>query len=82
MQDSQTPEMTFHVAATVTEVNPSKGKITLDHEKMEGYMEPMEMPFKVSNREVFAHVTVGFKGRFTIEVANGIGVIAGVEPLE
>src|SRR5687767_8794491 len=51
------PEMTFHVMATVTEIDQAKEKIRLDHEKMEGYMEAMEMPFKVSNPAVFTQVT-------------------------
>ncbi len=72
------PEKKFVVVATATDVHQSTGTITIDHEKMEGYMEAMEMPFKVGNPEVFKQVKVGAKGHFTIEVTDNIGVISAV----
>src|SRR5512147_2202427 len=55
------PDKVFNVLATVTEVDKDKGRITIDHEKMEGYMDAMEMPFKVTNPAVFDKVQVGTK---------------------
>jgi Uncharacterized conserved protein len=72
------PEKTFRVRATVTEVDREKGRLFLDHEKMDGYMEAMEMPFKVSDLSVFEKVKSGTKATFTIEVTDGIGVITDV----
>jgi Cu/Ag efflux protein CusF len=75
---SKKPEMNFRVLATVTKVNEVKGTITIEHEKMEGYMVTMEMPYKVGDPEIFKKIKVGTKGHFTIEVTDGIGVITGV----
>lgn len=72
------PEQIFNVQATVTAINEAKSKITIDHEKMDGYMAAMEMPYKVTNPEVFKKVKVGTKGQFKIEVTGGNGVITDV----
>lgn len=74
-----TPDRTFHVMATVTEVDKEKNRLFLDHEKMEGYMEAMVMPFQVTNPAVFDKVKVGTRARFTIEVkGDAMGVITDV----
>ncbi len=75
----QPEKMVFKVEATVTEVNKEKKRITIDHEKMEGYMDAMEMPYKVTNPAIFDKVKVGTRGRFTIEVTNNAGYITGVD---
>jgi len=72
------PEKIFIVKATVTEVDRDKNRLFINHERMEGYMEAMEMPFKVRNLSVFEKVKVGTKATFTIEVTDGIGVITDV----
>lgn len=72
------PEKIFSVQATVTEVDREKNRLFIDHEKMEGYMEAMEMPFKVNDPAVFDKVKVGTKGKFTIEVTDGVGAITDV----
>lgn len=69
----------YTVRAKVTGVDESHGMLTIDHERMEGYMEAMEMPFMVEDRSIFKQVRIGFEGRFTIQVTNGNGTIIGVE---
>lgn len=81
MQDTsyQPEKMVFKVEATVTEINKEKKRITIDHEKMEGYMDAMEMPYKVANPAIFDKVKVGTRARFTIEVTNNVGYITDVD---
>jgi len=73
-----TPDHIYTVKAVVTEVDEGKSRLFIDHEKMEGFMEAMVMPFKVNNPTVFTKVKPGTKGIFTIEVTNGIGIITDV----
>lgn len=73
-----TPDQVYTVKAVVTEVDEGKNRIFIDHEKMEGFMEAMVMPFKVKDPTVFTKVKPGTKGTFTIEVTDGIGIIADV----
>ena len=75
-----TPDRVFNVMATVTEVDKEKNRLFIDHEKMEGYMEAMVMPFRVANPTVFEKVSVGTRGKFTIEVKGDMmGVITDVQ---
>ncbi len=69
----------YIVKAKVTGVDEPHGTLTIDHERMEGFMEAMEMPFVVEDRSIFKQVRVGSEGRFTIQVTSGNGIITGVE---
>ena len=71
-------EKTYRVLAKVTAVSETDSTITIDHEKMEGFMEAMEMPYQVGDLSIFKKIRVGTKGHFTIKVVNGEGTITNV----
>jgi Cu/Ag efflux protein CusF len=78
---SDSPEQsgrTYRVLAKVTAINKAEGTITIDHEKMEGFMDAMEMPYKVSDPSLIAKVAVGTEGHFTIRVVNEEGTIISI----
>ena len=50
----------------------------VDHEKIEGYMDAMTMPFKVADPAILKQVTVGENTHFTIRVANNLPLIIEV----
>ncbi|HET9137020.1 MAG TPA: copper-binding protein [Candidatus Kapabacteria bacterium] len=86
-QVSQTPsaanstketEKIYTVFARVTAIDEKNGAITIDHEKIEGYMGAMEMPYAVANPAIFKEIKVGSKGHFTIRVREGNGEITSV----
>lgn len=68
----------YRVLATVTEVSEADSTITIDHGKMEGFMEAMEMAYKVADQSIFKEVRVGTKGHFTLKVVDGEGIITSV----
>jgi len=75
---SKSEGVTFRVLAKVVEVNEADSTITINHEKMEGFMEAMEMPYKVGDPSIFKKVRVGTEGHFTVKVIDGEGVITNV----
>ena len=68
----------YRVFAKVTAISKADSTITIDHGKMEGFMDAMEMPYKVADQTIFKEVRVGTKGHFTIKVVNGEGIITSV----
>ena len=68
----------YRVLATVTAIDKAKGTITIDHERMEGYMDAMEMAYKVGDPEIFERVAIGTEGHFTLRVIDGEGTIIAV----
>jgi Cu/Ag efflux protein CusF len=71
-------EKTYRVLAQITEIDEKNNSITIDHEKIEGYMGAMEMPYPVGDHSIFKKVKVGTKGHFIIKVTNGVAIITGV----
>lgn len=69
---------TYRVLAKVTAIDKAEGTMTIDHEKMEGFMNAMEMPYKVGDPVLFERVTVGTEGHFTIRVVGGEGTIIAI----
>ena len=69
---------TYRVLAKVTGIDKAEGMITIDHEKMDGFMDAMEMPYKVSDPSLCDRVKVGTEGHFTIRVVNGEGTIISI----
>jgi Cu/Ag efflux protein CusF len=69
---------TYTVWATVTAIDEKNNTLTINHEKMEGYMDAMEMPYAVANPAVFKEVRVGTKGHFSIRVRGEDGEITAV----
>ena len=69
---------TYRVLAKVTAINKTEGTITIDHEKMEGFMNAMEMPYNVGDLSLLEKVAVGTEGHFTIRVVHGEGTITAI----
>lgn len=69
---------TYRVLAKVTAINKAEGIMTIDHEKMEGFMNAMEMPYKVIDPSLFQKVAVGSEGPFTIRIVDGEGTITAI----
>jgi len=69
---------TYRVLAKVTAINRAEGTMTINHEKMDGFMESMEMPYKVGDPALFAKVAVGTEGHFTIRVVEEEGTITAI----
>ncbi|MEP7234151.1 MAG: copper-binding protein [Ignavibacteriota bacterium] len=69
---------TYRVLAKVTAISEADSTIAIDHERIEGYMAPMEMPYKVSDHSILKQVCVGTEGHFTIRVKDGQGTITHV----
>ncbi len=67
----------YTVFAKVTAISEADSTITIDHAKMEGFMEAMEMAYK-ADPSILKEVRVGTKGHFTLKVVDGEGVIISV----
>src|SRR5262245_42592246 len=69
-QQPQPPaKKSYTFRGTVTQVNPSSKRLTVDGEKVEGWMEAMTMAYAVDRDDVFSRVKVG--DRITATVYDG-----------
>ena len=75
---TRSAQKSFEVRAKVTAISSRDNTITLDHEKMDGFMEAMKMPYRVTDPSLLKQVNVGAEGLFTIRIIEGEGVISGV----
>jgi Cu/Ag efflux protein CusF len=64
---------TFH--GTPLKIDAAEGMITIKHEKIEGYMDAMTMPYKVASADILKQVTVGKETHFTLRVAGDQALI-------
>lgn len=71
-------EKTYRVMAKVTAINEPDSTLTIDHKKMDGFMDAMEMPYKVMDYSLLKKVHIGSQGHFTLKVSNGNGIIASI----
>jgi Cu/Ag efflux protein CusF len=62
-------------------IDTAQRSVMVDHEEIEGYMEPMTMPFKVADTALFAKVRIGERMRFVLHVAYNAPRITDVEAL-
>ena len=69
---------TYTVMAKVTAINTADSTLTIDHKKMDGFMDAMEMPYKVMDYSLLKKVHIGLQGQFTLKVRNGNGIITGI----
>ena len=69
---------TYTVMAKVTEINEADSTLTIDHKKMDGFMDAIGMPYKVMDYSLLKKVHVGSQGHFTLKVRNGNGIITGI----
>jgi Cu/Ag efflux protein CusF len=56
----------FVLTGKVDEVDAKGGRLTVNHDKIEGYMAAMTMPYKVDKAEVFERVKAGDQIRATV----------------
>jgi Cu/Ag efflux protein CusF len=77
-EHGNTTPKTFRVLAKVTAIDKTNGTMTIKHEKMEGFMDAMEMQYNVSATSLFEGVRVGTEGHFTIRVVNDEGTIVAI----
>lgn len=61
-----------------TQIDTAAAMLTIDHEEIQGYMEPMTMSYKVASPDIFSQVTIGKGTHFTIRVAGNDVVIVKV----
>ena len=58
----------------VTEVDKAESTVTIDHEDIPGYMQAMEMKFRVAKSQMLDDVQVGdaVHGRLTVEAGDNV----------
>jgi Cu(I)/Ag(I) efflux system periplasmic protein CusF len=64
---TNTDLQTYKSAGIIKQVDKENGKITIDHEEIEGYMSAMEMTESVSDKSILETIKVGDKVDFEIE---------------
>jgi Cu/Ag efflux protein CusF len=57
----------FHGVGVVTELNAASAVITIDHEAIPGFMDAMEMPYRVRSASLIDGLHKGDKIDFTVE---------------
>jgi Cu/Ag efflux protein CusF len=60
-------------------IDSAKQMVTIDHEQIGDYMEPMTMPFKLADTALYGKIKIKERQRFTLEVAYNMAKITGVE---
>lgn len=73
--------LTFQSKGVVKAINLEKQKITLDHEEIKGYMEPMTMEFLVEPKDLLNSVKVGDKVSFTLKHEAGIDTVTQMQKI-
>lgn len=68
----------FETRGRVEMVDVKTGKITVDHEKIPGYMDAMTMSFTVKEPSMLEGLATGDTISFTIEDAAGIARIVAI----
>ena len=59
-RDEQKPEVvTYPLTGEVVKVDRAKGRLTVAHDDIPGFMEPMTMPFRVKDSTLFEGLAVG-----------------------
>lgn len=64
--------------AKVIAINEADSTLTIDHKKIDGFMDAMVMPYKVVDYSLLKKVHIGSQGHFTLRVRNGNGIITGI----
>jgi len=63
----QVAAQTYNGIGVIKNVDKDKGKLTIDHEDIKGYMSAMEMDFSVNDRTLLEPLKVGDKVEFQLE---------------
>jgi Cu/Ag efflux protein CusF len=72
---AQKPPVTHEGVGVVVDVNVEKGRIKINHEKIEGYMEPMTMWFSVKDPALLEGLQPSDKVAFTVAEEDSADVI-------
>jgi Cu/Ag efflux protein CusF len=67
------PTTTYESHGVVKKVDTEHRRVTLDHEQIADWMEPMTMPFPVADESLLEGLEVGKRYAFTVEVAGEDG---------
>ena len=65
----------------VRNITPSRSHFVIEHGVIEGFMQPMTMPFALHPDSAFDHVEVGDSVAFTIEIRGRTTVLVRVDTL-
>jgi Cu/Ag efflux protein CusF len=69
----------YDVKGKVTEVDPKKQTVTLDHEDIPGLMNAMEMPFQVENPALLEGIKAGDKVQGRVKKGDASYTITHLE---
>jgi Cu/Ag efflux protein CusF len=72
---------TFSARGVIKGINKEKQKVTIDHEKIDGYMDAMTMDFYVPDRALLDTINTGDKVQFTLKNEAGIEAITELKKL-
>ena len=72
--------VTYEVGGTVVRVEAARRSITIDHDEIPGFMEPMTMPFDVRDPAILAGLEKGTRVRFVLVVQGTHAWIAEFLP--
>ena len=75
---AQKPPVTHQGVGIVVDVNVEKSRIKLNHEKIEGYMEPMTMWFPVKEPALLQGLQPNDKVAFTVAEEESADVIVEI----
>jgi Cu/Ag efflux protein CusF len=64
------PTKSYESSGIVTKIDSENGRVVLDHEKIGDWMEPMTMPFPVSDPALLDGVESGKRYAFTVVVGG------------
>jgi Cu/Ag efflux protein CusF len=64
------PTKTYESHGTVTKIDEENNRVTLDHEQIGDWMEPMKMPFPVSDPALLEGLETGKRYAFTVVVGG------------
>jgi Cu/Ag efflux protein CusF len=64
------PTKSYDSHGTLTKIDSENGRVVLDHEQIGDWMEPMTMPFPVSDPEMLEGLETGKRYAFTVVVGG------------
>ena len=78
---AQKPLVTHQGVGVVVDVNVQKSRVKINHEKIEGYMEPMTMWFEVKDATMLAGLQPNDRVAFTVAEEESADVIVEIRKI-
>jgi Cu/Ag efflux protein CusF len=75
---AQAPRATHRGAGVVVAVNAEKGRVKINHEKIEGYMDPMTMWFEVKDPKMLEGLAPNDRVEFVITEEESADVLTEI----